>query len=149
MDAHPVEDTVYDPTPKPSRLQRIARGFARWSLRSAVVAGLLVATPGLATGAVLFPYVMDDIVLDRAVRAVALDWRDFGRSRAEQRLAYELDHQGIGLQVGDRDCTFDEQGGDRIVACTWSASFRISGMDRDLTLPFRSRAVMTPSGDLQ
>lgn len=149
MDAQPVDDAAYDPTPKPTRWQRLARGLARWSMRSAVVAGLLVATPGLATGAVLFPYVMDDMILDRAVRAVALDWRDFGRSRAEQRLAYELDHQGIGLQVGDRDCALDEQEGTRIVECAWSASFRISGMDRDLTLPFRSRAVMTPSGDLQ
>jgi hypothetical protein len=125
------------------------RTLARWLARLAVVGVVLAATPVIAAGAAISPYVRDDLALDRIVRAVALDWRDFGRSRAETRLQYELDHQEIGLQVRDQNCTLTEDQGSRIVECSWMAALAVPGMEAPVALPFDSRAVIAADGDLQ
>ena len=70
----------------------------------AVVALAVVALVAIAAGAVVYPWVRDDMLLDRVVQAVALDWRDFGPDAARTRLQYELDHNRIGMQVADEDC---------------------------------------------
>ena len=103
----------------------------------------------VAAGVVLGPYVRDDLVLDRVVRAVALDWRDFGREAALERLQYELDHQGIGLQVGDDDCALEETGSGRRVACSWSVELGVPASERSVPLAFSSVAMVTEDGDLR
>ena len=113
----------------------------------ATIAALVLA--GGVIGALVGPYVADDVVLDRVVRAVALDWRDFGRERAVDRLQFELDHQGIGGQVSDDDCTLTEEGEVRQVQCRWRAEVPVPGADVAIPLTFHSRAEIDGRGDLR
>ena len=124
--------------------------MARW-LRIAggivVGTGLLVT---LAAAVVVYPFVRDDVLLDRTVGAVALDWRDFGRERAVSRLQYELDNQGIGMQVGDDDCALTEdEGGAKHVRCAWGVEVKVPMTEASLPLAFSSTATVHPDGDLR
>lgn len=115
----------------------------------AVLAGLTLVGAVVVTSA-LYPWVRDDVLLDRAVQAVALDWRDFGEDAALARLQYELDHQGIGMQVADHDCALSEApDGTREVRCAWAVAVTVPGTEATYPLHFDSRAVVTPDGDLQ
>jgi hypothetical protein len=120
----------------------------RWLVRIAVAVGLPVAGALLVAMAVAYPYVRDDLSLDRIVRAVALDWRDFGRETAENRLQYELDHQGIGLAVGDDSCSLREQEGARVVACSWKVDVAFP-TGHVVPLSFSSVAELAADGDLR
>lgn len=121
----------------------------RWLTRLLMVS-LLVPVAAVAVAAVLVgPYYLDDQRLDGAVMAVALDWRDFGQGKARERLQYELDHRGIGFQIGDDACVFDEQGQTRIVRCAWDVDVAVPFTERRLPLAFESRAEIAPDGDLR
>jgi hypothetical protein len=99
--------------------------------------------------ALVFPYVRDDLVLDRVVRAVALDWRDYGEDRARGRLEYELDNRGIGLQVADNDCALKRQEADKVVRCAWSVEVEVPFLPWSVPLAFRSIATLGPTGDIR
>ncbi|HMV67940.1 MAG TPA: hypothetical protein PKA64_13920 [Myxococcota bacterium] len=125
--------------------EQAARPGWAWRLTQAALALLLVliAVP-LARVAPLF---RDDHRLDWIVVAVALDWRDFGKDVARQRLQYELDHQGVGGQVGDQDCELeDEEGGGRRVACAWSVTVELPWVERRIPLSFTSVARVDQNG---
>lgn len=111
---------------------------------------------GMAFGAVVavalpigwvFPYFRDDYVLDGIVRAVALDWRDFGQDKAQARLEHELDHRGIGLWVGDEACQLVTSEHERRVTCQWVVS--LAAADVSLPLAFRSSAAIDRDGNLR
>ena len=109
----------------------------------------------LVPGAVLLvvswligPYTLDDQQLDAIVMAVALDWRDFGLERAEERLQYELDRQ-VGLQVGDDACKLSEDDVGKHVSCAWSVRVPLPGAARVIPLYFASAATITADGDLR
>ncbi len=121
----------------------------RWTGRALVALAIVVLTPIVASAALVSPFLADDVRLDRVVRAVALDWRDFGEEQARSRLEFELDHQGIGLQVGDDDCTLIEEEGWRRVDCTWVTEMAVPGRADPVLLPFASRAAISPEGDLE
>ncbi len=142
----PCEEEV---PPEPSRMRRWAGRAFVWATRLAMLLLFVALTPVVATGAVLSPFVMDDLALDRVVRAVALDWRDFGREAAESRLEYELDREGIGMQVDDEDCALTEDAGDKIVECRWHTAFAVPGIPEPVVLPFASRATIAEDGDLR
>jgi hypothetical protein len=132
------------PTPRPGRSWRPV-----W-LALAVIALAAVGVPLGGAAVLVGPYLLDDWRLDHVVRAVALDWRDFGRDKAKERLQYELDHQRVGQQIGDDTCNFVEQaGGDRSVDCRWAVSVRIPGTKSVIPLAFASTATITAAGDLQ
>ena len=121
----------------------------RLALRLTMVPlGLLVLVALLGVSMV-GPYMQDDRHLDQLVRAVALDWRDFGLERAQSRLQYELDRQRVGLQVADNDCTFEEPA-DRVreVRCQWHADVPIPLVARTFPMDFVSQARIEPDGDL-
>jgi len=120
-----------------------------WLKRLLMAATLAVVLAGCAVGAVVGPYVLDDLALDRVVRAVALDWRDFGEERAAERLQYELDHQAIGTQVGDQDCRLESDEDDRFVRCRWVAELSVPGAGLVIPLTFRSTAQITKGGDIR
>jgi hypothetical protein len=124
--------------------------FARPWVR---VAGVGLAVGGIAAIGlpllVLGPYVSDDLRLDRVVRAVALDWRDFGEERARERLEYELDHQGIGAWVEDDDCVLVTAGEERSVTCAWGVALPVPWTELVLPVTFRSVATIDPSGDIR
>jgi hypothetical protein len=103
----------------------------------------------VAAGAWIFPYYRDDRVLDKVVREVAMDWRDFGEERARARLEYELDRARIGLWVGDGDCELVREGDLRRVRCAWRVDLAVPGTDRRLTLAFGSAVSLRPDGLLQ
>jgi hypothetical protein len=108
-----------------------------------------VGLVAVVLGAALFPYLRDDAVMDWMVRAVALDWRDFGRDAAVERLQYELDHQRIGLHVGDDHCALTESGdGTRQVRCAWGAALVVPGTELRWPLSFASHAAISPEGEL-
>lgn len=138
-DAPTVPDTVADDG-RPSLLGRLVRLLGLFLV-------LLVIGLTAAAGALLYPYLRDDLVIDGIVRVVALDWRDFGRARAEERLRFEFDRQEIGAHASAADCTFLEKDGARTVVCAWEVEVRVAG--RTLTLPFGSRAAVDASGDLR
>lgn len=120
-----------------------------------LLAGLvaLLGIASLATvvggGVLLYPYVRDDMRLDWIVRAVALDWRDFGFERAAQRLEIELTDQAIGTHVGRDACGFRrEDDGTRIVRCRWGIVVNAPG-GFDFPIDFESVAIVDPGGDLR
>jgi hypothetical protein len=126
----------------------------RWRDRPWVRAlgvGLLAgaAAAVLLPVAVIAPYLRDDLRLDRIVRAVALDWRDFGEQRARERLEYELDHQQIGAWVADDDCALAEGDGARTVRCAWGVTVSVPFTELVVPLSFASEAVVDRSGDLR
>lgn len=105
----------------------------------------------VAAGAIwLYPYYRDDRSLDRIVRVVALDWRDFGEVRARARLEYELDRAGIGMWVRDEDCALSvSPTGDRVVGCAWTADVALPGTSLTLPLSFASNAAIDARGELR
>ncbi len=122
---------------------------SRWWFR-VVSAGAFVAlvTPLVAVLVLVGPFLRDDRRLDHVVRAVALDWRDFGRDAAVTRLQYELDRQRIGAQVTDDHCALTTlEHGAREVRCAWVAEVRAFG--RVVPLTFESLAHLTAEGDLR
>lgn len=122
----------------------------RWLRRLLVTIGLVVVAALVFVFALVWPFVRDDLVLDRMVLAVALDWRDFGRDKAQARLEYELDHEGIGLQVVDESCLLEERSsGERVVACRWTASVELPFVAWRVPLAFQSRAEVAPDGSLR
>jgi hypothetical protein len=101
-------------------------------------------------GLLVWPYVRDDLVLDRVVQAVALDWRDFGRERAQSRLLYEFDHGEVGMHVRDEDCALSvSEAGLRQVQCDWSVEVEIPGTGMAFPLRFRSVAGLDENGGLR
>ena len=102
----------------------------------------------VALGWLFGPYILDDWRLDWVVRAVALDWRDFGSEKARIRLQYELDHQHIGGQVTDDSCRFEEIDATRTVRCNWAVDVRLPGTNA-LSLSLGSGATIAPDGDLR
>lgn len=109
----------------------------------------LVLVVTAVVSAAVYPYFRDDMKLDRAVRAAALDWRDFGKEKGQTRLAYELDHEAIGLQVRDSNCQFaEESNGSRVIECAWSVQIAVPGLV-GVPLAFASRAEILPDGDLR
>lgn len=120
-----------------------------WGRRAALVGVLLTVTLTVAVVSWLGPWFRDDQVLDAVVRAVALDWRDFGEEAARRRLQYELDHERVGMQVGDDECAFEvASDGTRVVRCAWTVDATLPALDLVVPLAFESVARITPSGDL-
>ena len=124
---------------------RTRRGWLRTAL---AVLGLAVLALGIGTAVVLYPYVRDDLVMDRVVRAVALEWRDFGRARAQDKLEYELAAAEVGPAVDAEACQLDASGDVRRVRCEWGVRIAFPGTD-GLPLSFGSSAQIDPSGDVR
>jgi hypothetical protein len=136
--AEPVPDEiVVEPAPRRPWVRRVLLGM---------LAGVVVVA--VVPLVVAYPYLRDDYVLEGVVRAVALDWRDFGRDKAQARLEYELDHRGIGMWVGDDDCVLLEEDGVRRVTCAWRAEVRVPLAEAILPLAFRSSAGIDGTGAL-
>jgi hypothetical protein len=122
----------------------------KWVRRVLAVILALCAIPVVVAGVVLYPTIRDRLLLDRVVRAVALEWRDFGEDKARTKLQYELDHQGIGLEVGDDNCTLTEPDADhKLVACAWNVSVAVPLTSAHVPLSFATSAEIGPNGDLQ
>lgn len=113
------------------------------------LAGGVAAAVALSLGAAvpLVPLLRADYALDQAVRAVALDWRDFGRQRAEERLRLEVAAAPLVGRVRPEDCVFDESAGRR-VACGWGVVLRVPVVERQVHLDFGSEAELGPEGGL-
>jgi hypothetical protein len=142
-----TEISQESPTP-PADSPRPARSWRPVWLALLAIGASAVAIPIIAALILVGPYVRDDWRLDHVVRAVALDWRDFGRDKAKERLQYELDRQGIGEQVGDDTCTFAEAKGARVIDCEWTVDIHVPGIKAAMPLSFGSTATITASGDL-
>ncbi|MCB9678406.1 MAG: hypothetical protein H6737_25115 [Alphaproteobacteria bacterium] len=125
-------------------------GFVGRVLRGVVaVLGLLCVGAIAGGGALVYPYVRDDLALDRVVRAVALEWRDFGREKATEKLRFELEREEVGAAVGPDACTLDEAGGVKRVACQWAVRIALP-IGGSVPLSFASVAEIDPStGDLR
>lgn len=123
-----------------------ARGWLRrLGIGMAIGAAAAIALPL----AVVAPFVRDDWKLDRIVKVVALDWRDFGEQKARERLEYELDHQRIGMNVADDDCDLHAEGDARRVACEWGVVLPIPWTEWSVPLSFSSSAELAPDGALR
>ena len=131
--------TVPDAVPGPSWVRRLLRMVGIFLV-------LLTVGVGTAVAALLYPYVRDDLRLDGIVRVVALDWRDFGPAKADERLRFEFDRQAIGPHTSPADCRLREAGEGREVACAWTVEIRAAG--RTLPLTFHSRATLDADGEL-
>lgn len=120
-----------------------------WVLRVAIAAVLLAASVALWPLLPLVGMVRDDLLLERIVVAVALDWRDFGATRAMRRLQVELDRGGIGPQVQDGDCGLRTLlDGTRQVRCAWDVVIEHELFDARWPVAFTSVAEIDPDGRL-
>jgi hypothetical protein len=121
------------------------------SLRTTLlVVGAFAAALLLAPLLLISPYLLDDWRLDRLVVATALDWRDFGREKAETRLAYELDREHIGMQVTDESCELTQtEEGTRMVGCAWDVDVEVPFSQWTIPLSFSSQARVLAEGTLQ
>jgi hypothetical protein len=144
----PPDDLDHQPSvaPPTSRWRRAALTALRVA---AVAVGIVALVPAISGAAVVTPYVMDDVRLDRAVRVAALDWRDQGDEAGRTRLQYELDHAAIGMQVRDDDCVFE--GGDRTraIRCAWGVTLVVPGTDVVVPLAFSSEVELLEDGSLR
>jgi hypothetical protein len=120
-------------------LRRVLMGLA--ALPLVVAVALAVAALAL-----FLPPFLDDRKLDAIVVVVAADWRDFGKDRAETRLEYELDHEGVGLAVGPGDCGLVEDGDVRRVRCAWDTAVVLPLLDERVPLSFASEAHVDAGG---
>jgi hypothetical protein len=113
----------------------------------ACVVGLAVLGVPLIT---VFPYYADDWKLDRIVKMVALDWRDFGYEKAQVRLDYELDKAEISMYVSDNTCKMTViDGQKRLVKCDWAVVLTLPFTHREVPLVFASEAVVDIQGNLE
>jgi hypothetical protein len=110
----------------------------------------VAAAVALLVGAAvpLLPLVRADYALDQAVRAVALDWRDFGRERAEERLALEMAAPSVASRVRPGACSLVE-GTPRAVRCQWGVTLQVPLVHRQIPLSFASEALLGADGSLQ
>lgn len=123
-----------------------------WRRALAVFGGVLAVVCMAALGAAvaLFaPVFLDDRALDRIVAVVVMDWRDFGRDTAQDRLMLELDKGRIGPWVGDSTCTLDDSRGMKEVRCVWDTTIIIPLVDRQVPLSFSSYAAVDAEGRLR
>lgn len=122
----------------------------RFVRASMVFAAGLTLVVVAAVAFLVGPSLRDDVILDGVVRAVVLDWRDFGLARAQERLAYELDARHIGEQVGDESCLFRQgDDGDFAVSCDWSAYIDLPWLKQPIVLTFSSAATLGADGSLR
>jgi hypothetical protein len=135
------------PEPGPSRWATLVNRKMLQRAALGMLAGTAVAV-AVPVGW-FYPYLRDDRSLDLIVRVVALDWRDFGESRARWRLQYELDHAGIGGWVQDDDCAFVSEQDQRIVRCRWGVEVEVPGANVVLPLSFSSEAHLDSNGELK
>ncbi len=117
-------------------LRRLARGVA-WFL-AASASSFVVALAVL-----VWPAVRLQMTLDKVVRTVALDWRDFGRERAEERLAVEFGRIG----VDGRRCSFVEEDAVRSVVCGLDIPVALGSWV--VNLPVGATAALGPGGEIQ
>lgn len=110
--------------------------------------GLLAVAVAVGVGALLFPYVEDDWRLDNVVRVVALDWRDFGKDRARQRLLLEMTEGGIDTVVRPEDCRWSTTTAGRTLRCEWGVRIGLPG-GGVWPLDFTSSADVSVDGDLR
>ena len=113
--------------------------------------GALVTAVALVVGAAI-PFgalVRDDYVLDHVVRAVALDVRDFGVDKGQERLRFELAAQGLEDHVRPEDCSIEQGEGGIDVRCAWEVVLDVAVVRRRVPIRFASVAHVTPSGDLE
>ena len=114
--------------------------------------GLALAGFMLVVALILYPLfrpIRDDWVLDGELMAVALDWRDFGDDKAEQRLDWVLSHRHLQQSVNKEDCEFirDEQT-KKVVSCRWQTEVVWPIVSWTLPLEFQSEAAIDPQGEL-
>jgi hypothetical protein len=140
-------DPRTDPEPTPARpwSRRARRALGLTLVCLGVAATALLATPVLAVA----PYAADDLLLDRAVRVALLDWRDFGPEAGRERLLYELDHLGIGQQVGDDACIFDDAHDGKAIRCAWEVALVVPLAERAVPIRFRTDVEVDASGSLR
>lgn len=127
----------------PSRWRSIAARVLRLVVLFVVLLGLGLTA---ATLALFYPYVRDDLRIDGIVRTVALDWRDFGRSKADERLRFEFASQSIGRHATPADCVLDDADGTKTVRCEWVVTFRVG--DTIWPMDFGSAVRVLPNGDV-
>ena len=125
-------------------------GLRRWGKRVSLAISLLFFAAVVSMVVVVVPFVRDDLVLDQIVVAVALDWRDFGKASATERLQFELDNRSIGMSVGDEHCVLEEtQSGLKRVQCHWQVEIAVPGVEDRIPLKFSSKAEIDEEGSLR
>ncbi len=119
-----------------------------------VLLGTLAAVGLVAVGWAAGPawavggHVRDRWAIVAVAVAAALDWRDFGRDRALQRLQFGLDRARVAV-VRDEDCELVASTGIREVRCAWSVAVHVPFVDRPWVIDFSARAAIDRQGALR
>ena len=85
--------------------------------------------------------------MDGVVAVVALDWRDFGRLKAEERLLFELEQRGLPGTM-ESYCQLAEEEKERVVHCEWQETVVVPIVGTEVPLLFESTSIIESGGEL-
>ena len=120
------------------------RKSVKWGL---VGAGLSCLVISVLFSAPFYPPFRKGWVMDDVVAVVALDWRDFGRLKAEERLLFELEQRDLPGTM-ESYCQLKEESRSRIVQCAWQELVVLPVVSSVVPLSFDSIAIVKPEGEL-
>ena len=107
-----------------------------------------MAILALALSPLLRP-IRDDWVLDGEVLGIAMDWRDFGEQKAQERLDWALSKRNLQHSIRNTDCVFETgASGERTVKCLWTTEVVWPVLEWKLPMTFGSAAAIDVDGDL-
>ena len=98
-------------------------------------------------GALFYLPFRQDWAMDNIVAIVALDWRDFGRMKAEERFLFELEQQGLPGSM-ESFCHLREEPELRIVQCEWQETVVLPFVGTEVPLLFKSTSMIEAGGEL-
>ncbi len=94
------------------------------------------------------PYYWDKQVMNEVARTSALEWyATENRQKGMSRLGHLLEKRGLSEYIYPNDCTFQEEGELRVVACWWEVDVFYPGSEMYRTLSFDTTVEVDRRGD--
>jgi len=87
--------------------------------------------------------------MDGEVLGIAMDWRDFGRSKAVERIAWVIENRQLQGSLSSEDCELTEATNKlRQIKCMWSVEVKWPFLDWVWPLEFEANASINGDGEV-